>query len=92
MATTDGAIGDFTTASIGGVIRGLNSHAVLSLLSVVLQIDQVIVDFTKAKSDGDIIQFVLIKPVVSTIINESLRTALECALRSDGSAKQTVIF
>jgi len=29
---------------------------------------------------------------VSTVINESSRTALECALRCDCSAKQTVTF
>ena len=29
---------------------------------------------------------------VSTVINESSMTALECALRSDGSAKRTVKF
>ena len=41
-------------------------------------------------TDGTIIQFVLISDVVSTVINESLRIALECALRCDCSAKKTV--
>ena len=58
-----------------------------------LQIDQVILDFAKAKTDGAIrYDTVCVDQVMCTVINESSRTALECALRCDCSINKTVKF
>ena len=51
---------------------------------LVFKVIYVIRDFTTAESDGAIID------VMCTLINESSRSALECALRCECRAKKTV--
>ena len=63
-----------------------------SLISRIINGHNVILDFMKAKKDGAIKQFVLIKWCGAHSTQWIIKDALECALRCESSAKNTFKF